>query len=118
MNKDVYEIHTEYDGTHNEPKMLRAKIHADLPEYMRCNKCRELFTGVMAWSKHRTMDRYSDSVTCLPVHAFGARGLSQNKYGAWRPFKGKNEAEVEEIREQIKKMQDSLTRIEGNWHER
>lgn len=119
MKKDVYERQAEYDGTHNEPKMLIAKIHADLPEYIRCNKCRELFTGIMAWSKHRTINKYSSShaVTCLPAHMLGAKGLSQNKYGVWRPFIGKNETEVEEIREQIKKMQDSLNRIERNWHD-
>jgi len=99
--KILYERWGEVDGTHNEPKVMYASIHPDLPEYLKCSKCGELFTGAMAWSKHRTLSN-AGHVGCLPRGMFADRGMSQNKYGVWIPFKPKHtDKELTAMRVQI-----------------
>ena len=99
--RTLYERQGEADGTQSEPKIIYTRIHTDLPEYFKCSNCSELFTGSMAWRKHRTI-RNDGVVTCLPTSMFADRGMSQNKYGVWIPFKPKHNAkELKVMREQI-----------------
>jgi len=99
------------DGTQWEPKAIYHDASKDLPSHLECASCGVLFTGIMAWQRHRMMsDDYH--VVCIAEEDFPKRGMSKSKHGMWMPFVRKRDPELAKMRERIQKlMAEYLERV-------